>query len=92
MDAKDQLLDEVSTVIVPHKRFGIRYFVSTLLVMALILLTLFPKVFLQTQIYYKSREIATLKREYKLLKEENVLISRKVESMKFKNQILDTLF
>ena len=92
MDVKEQLLDEVSEVIIPSNRFGISYFISTLLVMALIIVTLFPKIYLQTQIYYKSREIATLKREYKLLKEENRIITRKVEAMKFKNQILDTLF
>ncbi|HIP20613.1 MAG TPA: hypothetical protein EYG70_05775, partial [Sulfurimonas sp.] len=52
----------------------------------------FPKVYITQQIYYESRDIAKLKREYDTLKEENRLISASVESIKFKNQILDTLF
>jgi hypothetical protein len=52
----------------------------------------FPKIYLTEQIYYKSREIEKLKVEYETLKEENKRIRASVESIKFKNQILDTLF
>ncbi len=89
---KDQLLEEVADIIIKKEKFGLQYLLSTYLIMAMILVTLFPKVYLQTQIYYKSRDISTLKQEYKLLKEENKIITRKVETMKFQNQILDTLF
>jgi len=92
MDDKDQLLDEISEIIVKKDRFGISYLLGTFFVMTMVLVTLFPKVYLQTQIYYKSRDISTLKQEYQLLKEENKIITRKVETIKFKNQILDTLF
>jgi hypothetical protein len=52
----------------------------------------FPKIFINTQIYFKSREISTLSHEHDALMEENRLIRAKVESMKYKNEILDTLF
>ena len=55
-------------------------------------MVLFPKIYLQSQIYYKSRDIAVLKREHNALKEENRIIRSNVESIKFKNQVLDTLF
>ena len=89
---KDQLLEEVADIIIKKEKFGIQYLATTYLIMAMVIVTLFPKVYLQTQIYYKSRDISTLKQEYKLLKEENKIITRKVETMKFQNQILDTLF
>jgi len=54
--------------------------------------SIFPKIYIQQQIYFKSRDIAKLQAEYEMLKEENKLISASVESIKFKNQILDTLF
>jgi len=46
----------------------------------------------QQQIYFKSRDISKLKVEYDTLREENKIINASVESIKFKNQILDTLF
>jgi hypothetical protein len=52
----------------------------------------FPKIYIQQQIYFKSRKISKLQSEYDMLKEENRLISSSVEQIKFKNQILDTLF
>jgi len=56
------------------------------------LVVVFPKIFINTQIYFKSREISTLSHEHDALLEENRLIKAKVESMKYKSQILDTLF
>jgi hypothetical protein len=63
-----------------------------LLVLTFIAMFAFPKIYITEQIYFKSRDIAKLKIEYDTLKEENKLISASVESIKFKNQILDTLF
>jgi cell division protein FtsL len=60
--------------------------------MVLICLLFFPKIYIQQQIYFKSRDISRLKSEYDMLKEENQLISSSIEEIRFKNQILDTLF
>ena len=92
MNAKHEMLDELSSVIRPKKNLDLRYLLQMLLIMALVFVFAFPKMFLQHQIYYKSREIAKLKREYDALKEENEIINSKVEAIKFKNQILDTIF
>ncbi len=89
---KFELLDEVKEVISREKKLDIIFFLTTIGIMMLVFLTLFPKVYLNSEIYYKSRYIKTLEHEREALKEENVVIKTKVESIKFKNHILDTLF
>lgn len=92
MNSKDELLDGVENVLVPTKKLDFIYLVYTLLSISFACLLAFPKIYVQQQIYYKSRKIAKLNREYETLKEENRLISASVESVRFKNQILDTIF
>ena len=92
MSEKSDLLDEVSVVIYPQKRLDAMYFIYILLMMTLVAMFAFPKIYIQQQIYFKSRDISKLKSEYDTLKAENKIISASVESIKFKNQILDTLF
>ncbi len=92
MSAKVELLEEVQDIVAPKKKLDVNYFLSVLLAMVFVAIFAFPKIYITQQIYYKSRDIAKLKVEYETLKEENKLISASVESIKFKNQILDTLF
>jgi cell division protein FtsB len=92
MNDKEQLLEQTEPEIVTRKGLGVRFLLNMLLVFAIAWMLLFPKIYLQNTIYYKSRDIATLQREYETLKEENRVIRRQVEAMKFKNQISDTLF
>ncbi len=92
MSDKNDILDAVEPIIAPSKKMGLGFLLSILVMLILFLAAVFPKIYLQNQIYYKSREIAKLKREYDALKEENRLIKAEVESIRFKNQILDTLF
>jgi hypothetical protein len=92
MNEKNQLLEEVQTVLNPPKGVDFRYLIYVLLSLSFICLSIFPKIYIQQQIYFKSRDIAKLQAEYEMLKEENKLIGTSVESIKFKNQILDTLF
>ncbi len=92
MSEKSELLEEVSVVINPSKALNFTFFLYVLLIFILVSIFAFPKIYIQQQIYFKSRDIAKLKGEYDTLKEENRLISSSVESIKFKNQILDTLF
>ena len=89
---KHDILSEIDTVIGEQKEISFGYLMSVFMGMALILLLAFPKIFLQSSIYYKSRDISSLEREYKSLKEEKKIITNEVEQKKFKNQILDTLF
>ncbi|WP_455756350.1 hypothetical protein [Sulfurimonas sp.] len=92
MNEKNELLDEVGLVLNPTKMLNLAFLLYILLILALVSIFAFPKIYIQQQIYFKSRDIAKLKGEYDTLKEENRLISSSVESIKFKNQILDTLF
>ena len=92
MNEKIELLDEVGLVLSPKKGLDFTYLLSVLLYITFAGVLFFPKIYIQQQIYFKSRDIAKLKNEYDILKEENRLISTSVESIKFKNQILDTMF
>ena len=92
MSEQYEILDSVDTIIAPTAKMGWRFLVLFLLVVAIVLTVLFPKIYLQSQIYYKSRNIAVLQQEYNVLKEENHIIRGKVESIRFQNQVLDTLF
>ncbi|MDA3907932.1 MAG: hypothetical protein PF437_02475 [Sulfurimonas sp.] len=92
MSDKHELLEEVDQVLNKKKRLDFSYLVFTLLLMSFVSLAIFPKIYIQQQIYFKSRDISKLKGEYDILVEENRLINASVESIRFKNQILDTLF
>ncbi|MEA2073157.1 MAG: hypothetical protein U9O86_06185 [Campylobacterota bacterium] len=92
MSEKSELLEEVNLVLVPKKKLNFIYYLQVLLTLTFIAVFAFPKVYITQQIYFKSRDISKLKREYDTLKEENKIISASVESIRFKNQILDTLF
>jgi len=92
MSDKTELLKEVDLVLNPKKALDFSYLLSVLLFITFAGILFFPKIYIQQQIYFKSRDISKLKNEYDILKEENRLISTSVESIKFKNQILDTMF
>jgi len=92
MSVKLDLMDEMYSVLNPRKTLNLNYFLYIFLVLSFVCMFLFPKIYIQQQIYFKSRDISKLSGEYEILKEENRLISASVESIRFKNQILDTLF
>lgn len=92
MSEKNQILDSYDAMYVSKKELDFTYVLYVVLTFTFITIFLFPKVYISEQIYFKSRDIAKLKSEYDTLKEENKLIHASVESIKFKNQISDTLF
>jgi len=92
LNDKHAILDEIDEVLGEPKELSVQYLFTVLLIIIIVLLLAFPKIFLQSSIYYKSRSISALEREYKSLKEERKIISSEVEQKRFKNQILDTLF
>jgi cell division protein FtsL len=92
MSEKNELLEEVDGLFASKRNLDFNYFLYILLTLVFIAMFAFPKIYITEQIYFKSRDIAKLKVEYDTLKEENRLINASVESIKFKNQILDTLF
>lgn len=92
MNDKHDILEETQFIIAPQDEMGGRFLLNIFMGIFLVLMVVFPKIFIQTQIYFKSREISTLNREHAALKEENRIIRAKVEKMVYKNKILDTLF
>lgn len=92
MSEKSELLEEVESVLNPKKMLDLNRLVYIMLSVLLVIVVLFPKIYIQQQIYFISRDISKLKGEYDTLKEENRLIKSSVESIRYKNQILDTLF
>ncbi|WP_353662404.1 hypothetical protein [Hydrogenimonas sp. SS33] len=69
-----------------------QFLLLVMISIAIALLLLLPKIYLRNSIYYESRAIDRLQTQYGALVEENKLLSRKVEGLKVKNQILDTIF
>lgn len=69
-----------------------QFLLLVIISIAIALLLLLPKIYLRHSIYYQSRAIDRLETQYGALLEENKLLSRKVEGLKVKNQILDTIF
>ena len=65
------------------------FMVFVLLFIALFLY--FPKIYLRSNIYYTSKDINRLYSHYISLNEENTFLSKQLEDMKFKNQVLDSL-
>jgi hypothetical protein len=92
MSEKLDILEETQHLLNPEDSMGPIFLRNVFVGIFLVLVVVFPKIFINTQIYFKSREISTLSHEHDALLEENRLIKAKVESMKYKNEILDTLF
>lgn len=92
MSEKNDILEETQQIISPDDSMGIRFLGRVALGVAFVLMVVFPKIFINTQIYFNSREISTLSHEHDALMEENRLIKAKVELMKYKSQVSDTLF
>ncbi len=92
MNDKSALLEETQSIIAPEEAMDSRFLRNVFIGIFIVLIGVFPKIYIQTQIYFKSREISTLNREHDALKEENRIIRAKVEQMIYKSKILDTLF
>ncbi|MDD3770769.1 MAG: hypothetical protein ACOZBX_05645 [Campylobacterota bacterium] len=92
MNDKHDILEETRAIIAPDESMGPVFLRNVFVGVFLVLIVVFPKIFINTQIYFKSREISTLTHEHDALMEENRLIKAKVEALKYKNEILDTQF
>lgn len=92
MSEKNDILEETQAIIAPEEGIDAKFLRNVMIAIALVLIVVFPKIFIQSQIYFKSRDISSLTREHDALKEENRIIRSKVEHLIYKNKILDTLF
>ncbi len=60
--------------------------------MAIVLILAMVKIYLSDQIYHESRSINILESEVAALKEENNILNMKVEKLRYKGEISDTIF
>jgi cell division protein FtsL len=88
---RDDILEAISPLF-EETTLGLRNYIVMVLLLFIVLLLAFPKVYLNNTIYYKSKEIALLEKEHEILKQENLKLQENVEKLKFKNRILDSLF
>jgi len=89
---KNQLLDQIDEEIKREKNLDFKLLITVFLTILVGLLVILPKIYIKNEIYYTSREINKLSSEYSVLLEENRFLGQKVEYIKFKNQVLDTVF
>ncbi len=89
---KQELLDSIQDLGESQREISIGTFVLIILIVLLVLALFVPKIYLANQIYYKSRTINKLLDDYEILKEENRLLNQKLEKIRFKTQVLDTIF
>ncbi len=90
---KYALVDEVDKTLKRHvDNLSIKLLFGVLLALFTALLVILPDIYLKNEIYYESRDIAKFYNEYSVLKAENRALKQKLEKIKFKNQVLDTIF
>ena len=90
---KYALVDEVDKTLKRHvDNLSVKLLFGVLLALFTALLVILPDIYLKNEIYYESRDIAKLYNEYSVLKAENRALKQKLEKIKFKNQVLDTIF
>ena len=92
MDDKNELLDEYDAEQKVEKNLDFRFLMLVYMVMFVAFLLILPKIYIKNQIYYMSRDIHKLYSEYSILSEENRVLIQNLENMRFKNQILDTMY
>lgn len=92
MSDKKDLLEEYDHEQRREKNLDFKFLLLVYLSIAVAFLIVLPKIYIKNQIYYISRDINKLYSEYSILKEENIHLKQKLESIRFKNQILDSVF
>ncbi|ENY6719998.1 hypothetical protein ACFZWW_000854 [Campylobacter jejuni] len=89
--AKNVLLEGFSNATKEDRSLNFNHLLFAALLVGFALFLFAPQIYIRNQIYYLSREIATLRTEESVLNEENKDLKRRLENMRFQNQILDYL-
>ena len=92
MDDKNELLEEYDAEGRVEKNLDFRFLMLVYMVIFVAFLLILPKIYIKNQIFYMSRDIHKLYSEYSILSEENRVLKQNLENMRFKNQILDTMY
>lgn len=89
--AKNTLLEGYSNATEEDKNLSFTHLLFAVLLVSFSLFLFAPQIYIRNQIYYLSREIGALRAEETVLHEESRDLKRKLENMRFQNQILDYL-
>jgi cell division protein FtsL len=92
MDDKNELLEEYDAESKIEHNLDFRFLMLVYMTIFVAFLVILPKIYIKNQIYYMSRDINKLYSEYSILSEENRVLKQNLENMRFKNQILDTMY
>ena len=85
---KQELLEQYDQ----EKNLDFKFLLLIYLSLAVAFSIILPKIYIKNQIYNISRDIHKLYSENSILKEENTYLKQKLESIRFKNQVLDSVF
>ncbi|EAL2421568.1 hypothetical protein [Campylobacter jejuni] len=89
--AKNVLLEGYSNATKEDRNLNFNHLLFAALLVSFALFLFAPQIYIRNQIYYLSREITTLRTKESVLNEENKDLKRRLENMRFQNQILDYL-
>lgn len=89
--AKNVLLQGHSKATQDEKNLGKNQLLFAALCLFFAVVVFVPKVYITSNIYYLSRDIAILRTQESVLSEENKELNKKLENMRFQNQVLDYL-
>jgi len=73
---------------------GITFGMISVILMAvsIVLILAMIKIYLSNQIYYESKKVNKIQRQVEALKAENRILQHNVEALKFKSNVIDTIF
>lgn len=91
LKAKESLLDTYSEAMNEERNFNFNQLLFAILLIGFAIVIFVPQIYIRNNIYYLSREIATLRSQESVLSEENKELKKALENMRFQNQILDYL-
>ncbi|MBN2964352.1 hypothetical protein JWV37_06140 [Sulfurospirillum sp. T05] len=89
---RQELLGEYDKEQSREKNLDLKTLALVYLTMLFFLGIFLPKIYIKNEIYYISRDISGLYGQYEILLEENRELRLGIESIRFKNQVLDVLF
>ncbi len=87
-NSKQELLEEYNE----EENLDFKFLLLVYLSLAVAFCVILPKIYIKNQIYYISRDIHKLYSQNSILQEENTFLNQKLESIRFKNQVLDSIF
>jgi len=91
MQDRQSLLSDYDIQQRKERNLSFRTLITVYLAILLALVVFLPKIYIKNEIYYTSRDMSKLYGQYELLLEENQALKLKIESIRFKNQVLDVL-